>query len=70
MGREVLVYIKTLNTTNPAQQMPTTEQVASSVTSSVDYQLENLGATALQVISLIALIVELRNKISCQDGSD
>lgn len=46
---EVLLDIKTVNTTGPAQQQPSASQVASSVQSNISMQIANLNATEFEV---------------------
>ena len=48
---EVLIYIKEVSSTGPDQRDPSASPVASSVTSAVDFQCDNLNSTDLEVIS-------------------
>lgn len=56
---QVLIFIKTLSTTNSSQQNPTAEQVASSVTTRVDYQCENLNSTDTPVSQPLSSLPQL-----------
>lgn len=46
---EVLLNVKTLNTTGSQNQQPTSSPVATSVQSAISLQIENLNSTAFEV---------------------